>query len=109
MRQMLKSLKLLIKNKNFKLMFILLPPYKGKKLMDKKEMTKTFFTAHHYTFLADEHLLFKLVERTFLKRSTHVPHGTYSRWYLRTCCARIKENRSFGEKKTICNCSILMP
>ena len=33
-------------------------------------------------------------------------HGAYIRTQLRTCCARIKANRSFRRKHLICTCNI---
>ena len=31
--------------------------------------------------------------------------GTYIRWQLKTCCACMKDNRSFRRKHPICDCS----
>ena len=44
--------------------------------------------------------------KTVISSGTRVSHGTYIIWQLRTCCARMKVNRSFPKKNQICNFSL---
>ena len=55
------------------------------------------YVAKFFFFFYILHFTSPIFHKWALVRAAHIYHGTYIRWYLRSCCAR-KENLYFWEK-----------